>query len=181
VWVSANSPLLGRRPILRATLALGSLVLMGGVGGALGLRGGARAVSGLRALSDQEYTTVAALASALFPSGEGFAVGADDVDLARAFDAFLVDAPSYDRSDLKKAIFLVEYGPMIFEHRATTFRHLSASDRLAHFTRWAESEELVRRQAALALRKILSVLFYDRPEVWPHIGYDGPLFRKAGG
>jgi hypothetical protein len=177
--VTERVRLFGRRRILRGALAAGSLLLMGGLGGALGLRGRARSVAGLRALSDQEYATVAALASALFPSNESFPVGADDVDLARAFDAFVADAPPYDEGDLKKAIMLLEFGPVVFDHRATTFRHLPAAERLAHFTRWSEGDDLVRRQAALALRKILSVLFYDRPEVWPHIGYDGPLFRKA--
>lgn len=165
--------------MLRAALGLGSLVLMGGVGGLLGLRGGARAIAGLRALSDQEYATVSALASALFPSGEGFPVGADDVDLARAFDAFLADEPPYNEADIKKAILLLEYGPVLFERRRVTFRHLPPDARLVHFSRWADGEDVVRRQAAFALRKILSVLFYDRPEVWPHIGYDGPLFRKG--
>jgi hypothetical protein len=170
--------LFGRRPVLRAALGIASVVLMGGVGGLLALRGGAKAVTGLRTLSDQEYRTVSALASALFPSGEGFPVGADDVDLARAFDAFLADEPPYNEGDVKKAILLLEFGPVLLDRRAITFRHLPAAERLAHFSRWADGDDLVRRQAALALRKILSVLFYDRPEVWAHIGYEGPLFPK---
>lgn len=152
---------------------------MGGVGGVLGLRGCARDVSGLRCLSAQEYTTVAALAAAMFPADEGFPVGAEQLDLARGFDAFVADEPPWNQDDLKKAILLLELGPMVFDGRAKTFRHLPPAERLAHFTRWSEGDQPVRRQAALALRKVLSVLFYDRPEVWPHIGYDGPLFKKG--
>ncbi len=164
-----------RRRFLGIALGAGGVVLVGG--GALAwLRGRAPAVAGLRCLTDHEYRTLRQLALALFPRQGGFPVGAEDMDLAQSFDAFLVDEPEWNRGDLKKGLVLLEYGPVIFEGRAVTFSHLPAAERLAHFERWAQGS-LLRRQLALALRRFLSLVFYDRPEVWPHIGYEGPLVR----
>ena len=163
--------ILSRRRVLQASLGAVTLVLGGGVGGLLALRGCAPHVDGLRCLSDQEYRTLGAAATALFPEGGAFPVGAAQFDLARAFDGFLADEDDDRRTDLKRALMLLEYGPVVYERRAVTFSHLPAEERVAHFERWQTSDDLVRRQVALALRKFLSVVFYDRPEVWPHIGY----------
>ena len=48
---------------------------------------------------------------------------------------------------------------------------LEEAERLAHFERWGTSDELLRRQVSVAFRKFLSLVFYDREEVWPEIGY----------
>lgn len=159
-----------RRRVLKGAIALASIAA-GGVGGLVALRGCAPSVDGLKCLSDHEYRTLTALATALFPVGGAFEPGAATFDLARAFDGFLADEAEDRRGDLKKAMTLLEYGPLVYDKRVVTFSHLSAEDRLAHFERWAESDDLVRRQVAVALRRFLSVSFYDRLEVWPHIGY----------
>lgn len=169
-----------RRRFLRGALAIGGLVLAAGGGGLLALRGSAPSIDGLVCLSDHEYRTLARLAVALFPPGGAFAIGADRIDLARAFDAFLADEPESNVRDLRHALTWLEFGPVLYERRAATFSQLSEGDRLAHFEGWAASGDLLRRQVALALRKFMNLVFYDSPEVWPSIGYDGPLFRKAG-
>ncbi len=169
--------ILSRRRFLRLSLAAGGFLLMGGAAGLLALRGRAPRVAGLRALTPQQYRTLSQLARALFPEGGAFPVGASDVDLARAFDAFLADEPDWNRKDLERALFLLEFGPVIFELRFRTFSRLSPEERLAHFERWAEGG-LLRRRVATAFRKFLSMVFYDTPAVWPHIGYDGPLVAR---
>lgn len=165
--------ILSRRRFLRLSLALGGFLIAGGAG-LLALRGRAPRAGRLRALTDHEFRTLGQLARALFPDGGAFPFGASDVDLARAFDAFLADEPDWNRRDLGRALFLLELGPVVFEGRLRTFSRLSPEERLAHFERWTEGGEL-RRQVATAFRKFLSLVFYDTPAVWPHIGYDGPL------
>lgn len=165
---------LSRRKLLGAGLATGGVLLMGGFG-LWRLRGSAPRVSGLRILTDHEYRTLTQLSRALFPEGGAFPQGASDADLARMFDGFLADEPEWNQGDLKKALFLLEYGPVIFERRLATFSNLSEADRLAHFTAWRESSSDIRRQASAAFHRFLCTVFYDRPEVWPAIGYDGPL------
>jgi hypothetical protein len=165
-----------RRRFLGVMLGAGGATLMGGAAALFWLRGRAPAVAGLRCLTDHQFRTMRQLALALFPREAGVPVGDEDLDLARSFDAFLADEPEWNRSDLAKGLFLLEYGPVIFERRLVTFSHLPPAERLAHFERWSEGG-LVRRQLALALRRFLTLVFYDRPEVWPYIGYDGPLVR----
>ncbi len=143
--------------------------------GLVSLRGWAPGVGGLRCLSRFEYRTVALLALALFPEGGAFPIGASRFDLAKRFDDWLADEPDEVQSDLKGALLLLEYGPVIFQRRLVTFSHLDPEARLAHFESWASSDSLVRRKVALGLRKFLSLVFYDQPEVWPSIGYGGPM------
>lgn len=143
--------------------------------GGLALRGRAAHVAGLRCLTDHEFRTLTSLTRALFPPGGAFRFGADDAGLERAFDQFLAGEPEWNRADLKRALFLLEYGPVIFERRLRTFSRLPEAERLAHFQRWSESDTLVRRQVALAFRKFLTLVFYDRPGTWAAIGYPGPL------
>ena len=48
--------------------------------------------------------------------------------------------------------------------------------------RFAHKYPQVQRNAlqiALAFRKFMSLVFYDRPEIWPHLGYEGPMFKGA--
>jgi hypothetical protein len=168
--------ILSRRKLLGAAAATGGLVFMGGLG-LWALRGRAAKVAGLRVLSDHQHRTLAALARALFPEGGAFPAGAKDAELAGAFDGFLADEPEWTQSEVKQALFLLEYGPVFFEGRLRTFSNLSDEERLAHFERWATSGSLLRRQVALGFRKFLALVFYDRPEAWEGIGYDGPLIR----
>jgi len=149
---------------------------MGG-GSLWALRGRAPHVGGLRILTDHEHRTIAALARAILPRTGSFVVGAADVDLARAFDRFLADEPPYNQADLKNALLLLELGPVLFEGRRVTFSRLSEPERLAHFERWMRSDLALRRQVAVAFKKFLNLVFYDTPDVWPYIGYDGPMFR----
>ena len=163
-----------RRSLLKGALGAVGLVAFGGGAGLVALRGAAPRVEGLRCLTAWEHRTLTSLATALFPAGGAFPLGAAECDLARAFDGFLADEPVDRQSDLKTALLVFEYGPVLFEHRLVTFSNLSEPDRLAHYEAWQTSDDPVRRQVAVGLRKFLAVVFYDRPEAWPSIGYALP-------
>jgi hypothetical protein len=165
---------LSRRRWLKLSLLGGTSLLMGGGGGLFLLRGCAPHVDGLRTLSDHEYRTLAALAAVHVPSGGPFPDGAERFDLARQFDAFLADEGPKNISDLKGALFLVEFGPVFFEGRLKTFSNLRPAEQLAHWQSWMTSRLLLRRQVATAFRKFLSFAFYTRPEVARHLGYTLP-------
>ena len=175
---SAASPpgpfaFLSRRRFLR--IGLGGAALLGaGVGGLASLRGCAPSAGGLRILSAHEYRTLSHLARACFPAGGPFAQGADDLDLARAFDGFLADEPKANQGDLRTALQLVEFGPLIFDRRATTFSNLPVEEQLAHWQTWALSDSLLRRKVAVAFRRFLAMVFFGQPALWAHIGYPGP-------
>jgi hypothetical protein len=162
---------ISRRRWLKLALT-GGVVLTGGGAGLLALRGRAPKVEGLRVLSAHEFRTFLALAETHLPSGpEG--PGAD-AQLVRALDAFIAHEPPEVVADLKRALVLFEFGPVIFRGRPTTFSHLSPDERLEEWNRWTCSDRLLQRQAAFAFRKALNMFFFDQPEAWPSIGYPGP-------
>ncbi len=168
---------LSRRRFLR--LGLGALAgttaaVGGGVGGLWLLRGRAEAPDGLRVLSAHEYRTMVHVARAIVPRAGAFAEGADDFDIARLFDGWLADEPPERVRELSMALTLVEYGPVFYERRLATFSNLEPDEQRAHWERWAVADSLVRRQVSLGLRRFVTLVVYDQPEVWPHLGYEGP-------
>ncbi|MEZ4219860.1 MAG: hypothetical protein R3B13_02955 [Polyangiaceae bacterium] len=169
---------LSRRRALRLALGAGA-TLLAGAGGLRALRGDAPPVDGLRALGVHEYRTLDALAQIHLPIGGPFEPGAAGLDLARVFDTFLADEHPENIRDLRRALTLLEFGPLLFERRLVTFSNLAPDARLRHWLEWGASESLLRRQVAFAFRKFLSFVFYDTPTIWKHIGYPGPSLRGA--
>ena len=172
-----RGPIFSRRRFLGASLAAGGAMVLG-ASALLALRGRAPRVPGLRCLSPHHCRTLDLLAQALFPPSRAFPRGAGDADLARRFDQFLADEPAWNQDDLKKGLVLLELGPLVFDRKLTTLSRLSPEERLAHFERWTKGT-LLQRQVALALRRFLTLVFYDRPEAWKAIGYDGPLLAAV--
>lgn len=169
---------LTRRRVLGLGIAGASVLLMGGSVGSL--LAGAPAVANLRVLNAREYRTLDALATTLLPSGGPFELGAERFDLGRAFDGYLAGEPAANVDKLRRALLLFELGPLLFERRWTSFSRLSSAERLQHYEAWAASDTLLRRQVAVAFRKFMALVFYDSPEVWPHIGYPGPSLQRLG-
>ncbi|OGQ24032.1 MAG: hypothetical protein A2138_11340 [Deltaproteobacteria bacterium RBG_16_71_12] len=163
---------LRRRTFLKLGIA-GVAGLGAAGGGLLALRGSASAVSGLGVLDAHRFRTLLAVAEAQLPVDGASAAAVCD-RLARLFDGFLQGEPEENVADLKTALLLVEYGPVIFERRLTTFSHLAADERRRHWRGWMESDLAVRRQVSLAFRKFFHAVFFDDPAVWPQIGYPGP-------
>lgn len=173
---------LSRRRFLKASLVAGGALLGLGGGSLLALRGRAPSVDGLRVLDDHEYRTLRSLVEVMFPTSELIPVDATAMDLPRAFDGFLANEPEHNVADLRKALVLIEFGPLVFDRRLTTFSRLDVSERSAHWDTWGVSDELVRRQVSIAMRKFFNLVFFDHEEVWPYIGYGGPsMLRRAGG
>jgi hypothetical protein len=170
---------LSRRRWLKLTLGAGGALLGTGLGGALLLRGWAPSIGGLAHLDDHEYQTLAKLATALFPPAQGFEADVEQMELPRLFDEFLDGEPEENVTDLRRALVLLEYGPLVYEHRFTTFSRLPRVEREEHFRSWMTSDDLTRRMVSVAFRKFLNLVFYDREEVWPHIGYPGPSLGAA--
>jgi hypothetical protein len=169
---------LRRRTFLK--LGVGGLAAVGGgIGGLAALRGSAPRIEGLRILDAHEHRTFQSIARAQLPSGGAFAAGADELQLAAAFDAFLADEGPENQSDLKTALALVEYGPVVFERRLTTFSNLGEEARLAHWRSWGESDLVLRRQVATAFRKFILLVGFDHPAAWGAIGYPGPSLWGA--
>jgi len=171
---------LSRRRFLKVSLIAGGAILGAGGGGLLALRGRAPKVGGLRVLDAHEYRTLQSLVEIMLPQTKAIPIDPSSMDLPRAFDAFLADEPEHNIKDVQKALVLIEFGPLAFDKRLTTFSRLDIAERTTHWNEWALSESLLRRQVSIAMRKFFNLVYFDREEVWPYIGYPGPSMLRTG-
>ena len=115
----------------------------------------------------------------MLPTTDAIPLDSSAMDLPRAFDDFLANEPEHNVKDLQRALLLLEFGPMVFERNLKTFSRLDVAERDAHWRQWAVSDNLLRRQVSLAMRKFFNLVYFDRPDVWPHIGYPGPSHTQT--
>jgi hypothetical protein len=95
--------------------------------------------------------------------------------------SLLADEPEQSVKDLQKALVLIEFGPLAFDKRVTTFSRLDVAERTVHWNEWALSDNLLRRQVSTATRKFFNLVYFDHEEVWPYIGYPGPSMKRTQG
>ncbi|MGB5194312.1 MAG: hypothetical protein WBN70_15110 [Polyangiales bacterium] len=172
---------LSRRRFLKASLVAGGAILGVGGGGLLALRGRAPSVDGLRVLDDHEYQTLESLVQVMLPATDEIPIDAASMDLPRAFDAFLAGEPEHNVKDLRKALVLVEFGPLLFDKKITTFSRLPVDERTEHWNSWGTSDRLLQRQVSIAMRKFFNLVYFDHEKVWPYIGYPGPSLKRQRG
>ena len=170
---------LSRRRFLKLGLVAGGAVLGIGGGSLLALRGRAPKVDGLRVLDAHEYRTLQSLVEVMLPRTDAIPIDVATMDLPRAFDGFLADEPEHNVKDLQKALTLIEFGPLAFDQQLTTFSRLDVAARTAHWNEWGHSDNLLRRQVSIAMRKFFNLVYFDHEQVWPHIGYPGPSLNRA--
>jgi hypothetical protein len=80
---------------------------------------------------------------------------------------------------LPLALGLLEWSPLLFDARLSRFTRLSADGQDATLRSFAGSRFALRRMAFLGLRNLCFMGWYSQPEVWPLVGYQGPLLRRA--
>jgi hypothetical protein len=172
---------LSRRRFLKASLVAAGAILGVGGAGLLALRGRAPRVDGLRVLDPHEYRTLQSLVEVMLPKTDAIPINAASMDLPRAFDDFLADEPEHNVKDLRQALVLIEFGPLAFDKKPTTFSRLGVAERTAHWNEWARSDKVLRRQVSIAMRKFFNLVYFDQEQVWPHIGYPGPSMKRTPG
>jgi hypothetical protein len=136
------------------------------------------AVAGLRVLSPRQFRTVEAIVDTIVPAGGAFPVGGRDVGLAREIDAYLAVMPDELQGDLKLGLTYIEYAPVLVRRKLGTFSGLPASERARVWGIWETSGEDVPSRLTMGVRRLCFSKFYDHEEVWPYIGYPGPLFTE---
>ncbi|MBI2373988.1 MAG: hypothetical protein HYV07_08320 [Deltaproteobacteria bacterium] len=96
-------------------------------------------------------------------------------ELARAFHEFVRDEPKARANEARQALLLLELGPVLFERRLTTFSRLAKSEREKHLVEvWMHGDSELLRRASIGLLRFFQLVYFDRADVWPSIGYPGP-------
>ena len=76
---------------------------------------------------------------------------------------------------------LVEWGPLLFEHRFARFTQLDANAQDVALDGWMRSSFTLRRKGFYALRNLALLGYWSQDETWPLVGYAGPLLRRPRG
>src|SRR5205807_2250626 len=71
----------------------------------------------------------------------------------------------------------IEYGAVVFE-RTRPFSRLDPAARARALAAWDTSRLGPRRQLLASLKLLALMQFYERPEVWPAVGYDDAHLRQ---
>lgn len=129
----------------------------------------AEAVVGrIGALFELDGSSVFLGSLAAFSDVASFSTGSGALFTAESAAAVGVNVTALARSDARA--FSVERMPP-----SLSFGGLDAASRLRYLGLWERSAFSVRRRFFTSVRAITFVAFYSMPEVWPSIGYSGPL------
>lgn len=115
---------------------------------------------------------MAALAATLLPRGGGLEPGAEDVDLVAAFERYLGGLPARPRRTLRLMISAFGLSSVASRH-GRPFAALAPAARQAFLEGCETSRVRRRREALVALKALLLMLYCSDSRVAPLIGYDG--------
>jgi len=118
-----------------------------------------------------------AVLDALVPPGGPFAIGAADTDLDAALARYCARLHPLGPAGLRLLLRAIEYGAAVFE-RTRPFSRLDPAARARALAAWEASRLGPRRQLLASLKLLALMHFYERPEVWPAIGYDDAHLRQ---
>lgn len=157
-----HGPVVPRRRVLAWTAAAVGIAALGRAALRQTIDGG----DGLE-LSDAELGTLAAATQALVSPEPGAAVA---LDCARAVDRFVCHMPGAMRRDIHMLLAVVELGlPGLLPFSAAT-----PADRVQRLQR-ARSLGGPALDVWNGLRDLVFLGYWQRPAVWPAIGYPGPM------
>jgi hypothetical protein len=174
------APAATRRGFLRlagATAALGALARLRVLpAAALGCAG---APSPERFFDDAETEILTQLMERVVDTGLPDAPRVRDTRAVATVDALCRSLDPAVSGVLPLALSLLEWSPLLFDLRPSRFTKLPAAEQDATLRSFTTSRFALRRMAFLGLRNLCFMGWYSQPEVWPLIGYQGPLLPRA--
>ena len=132
------------------------------------------APAGLRVLDNKEYAIVNAAAVVYVgadPASEG-------LDVAAFFDGLLSRQPEWAQKQVKQALALFEFGPLLFAFTPKSFTSLDRQAQIDYVNGWAQSGIPFRRTVHWALRQICLASYYMQSGAWKAIHYAGPWIGR---
>lgn len=167
-----------RRGFLRLAGLGAALTALGQAGTLPGGAALAAPADGERFLDDWETELLTQLMERMVFTGEPEAPRVRDTSAVPAVDALCRQLPSEVSGQIPLLIRLFEYGPLVFDLSFSRFSRMSDADKDASLEAWMRSRIGLRRLAFTGLRNLCFFGYYNQPEVWPLIGYRGPLLAE---
>lgn len=84
---------------------------------------------------------------------------------------FLEGMPRESELEFQSLLVLLELAPYVFGPRRARFTALEDRDQDIHLQGWERSSTLPRRAGFKALKSVIMMGYWTRPEVFPSIGY----------
>lgn len=168
-----------RRGFLRASAATtGSLIGAGALAGCVS-RASYRALIGderPEVLSARDLAVLMAFADRIVAPAED-APTARETRTARRIDRELLFSDGLLTADVRAALSIIEYGPLI-DLRWRRFTRLSPAEQDAYLRACATSSWSLRRNAYGGLRFLCVFFHYTDDRTWRSIGYGGPMVER---
>ena len=162
-----------RRLFLKAGLAGGALLTMGGVG--LGLQPGVvgPAPASLQVLDATGWSVIAAVARCMCPSD---GPSPDTLDVASRVDAQLAVMHPGDAAEVVQGLMLLENGlaGLLLGGGSRPFTSSSAQAQTERLRAWQNSTLAVLRKAYKAIRGLVVTAYFSHPATFTFTGYPGP-------
>ena len=170
-----------RRSFLKLGLG-GSLVLAAG-GFGLGLRSSLLRSPQvpLQALSQRQYSVLAAIADRIHPGGDGWPT-ASEIQVAEKLDKLLASANPGLAKEFGMALMLVEnaLAGFVLGQGVTPFTRCSPEVQDKILENWQTSGIDLRRTVFKGINGLCTATYWAAPELREGMGYPGPLPRQVG-
>ncbi len=127
-------------------------------------------------LTEGELATLVALADRVIAQADG-TPSARETRTARRVDRELVFSDGLLTADVRAALSLIEYGP-ILDLRLGRFTRLDSTEQDAYLRSCAASTWKLRRNAYNGLRFLCLFFYYSDARTWPSIGYGGTMVER---
>jgi len=115
---------------------------------------------------------------AMVPSGGPFDESATDLVRIEEIDSFLGDTGPLTPRTLRLGLLLLDASPYLLPpYRMRRFSRLPLQERVRLLEAWERSRLTPRRVLIHALKQLVMMHVYSRPEITAHLGYPEPLKR----
>jgi hypothetical protein len=135
--------------------------------------------AGDRFFSDSQTEILAQLVERIADTGDPRAPAACCTRAVQTIDAAARNLDVAVSEQLPLALTLFEWGPLLFDLTPVRFTRMTPAQKDASLEKWMRSRLEVRRMAFQGVRNLAFLGFYSQPEIWPLIGYKGPLIGRG--
>ena len=125
----------------------------------------------LQFFSSKEGQVLGALVARMVSTGPDVVPVAPTDQVLATMDAYVVCLPSRLQGQLKRALRIFEWCPVLFIGKLRPFSRMSPRDQDTYIRTWAESRLRVRRRVFRALRDLVFLAYYTQDTARESLGH----------